>query len=50
VLVRDADGRPRFWHGVALDVSARKRAEEELRAIEAKFRAIVEPDALDREG
>jgi PAS domain S-box-containing protein len=49
VLVRDADGRPRFWHGVALDVSARKRAEDELRAIEAKFRAIVEPDAVDRE-
>jgi PAS domain S-box-containing protein len=47
VLVRDGQGQPRFWHGIALDITARKRAEEELRAIEAKFRAIVEP-AFDR--
>jgi PAS domain S-box-containing protein len=32
VLVRDDEGHPRFWHGLALDVTDRKRAEEELRA------------------
>ncbi len=49
VLVRDEEGRPRFWHGIALDITERKRAEDELRDIEAKFRAIVERTELDRE-
>jgi hypothetical protein len=30
ILVRDAEGRPRFWHGIALDITARKSAEESL--------------------
>jgi PAS domain S-box-containing protein len=47
VLVRDDDGQPRFWHGIALDITARKRAEEELRDIEAKFRAIVDRTTLE---
>jgi PAS domain S-box-containing protein len=49
VLVRDEEGRPRFWHGIALDITGRKRAEEELRDIEAKFHAIVDGTELDRE-
>lgn len=32
VLVRDEAGRPQFWHGVMLDITERKRAEEQLRA------------------
>jgi PAS domain S-box-containing protein len=47
VLVRDDEGRPRFWHGIALDITARKRAEDELRAIEERFRAIVGQEAVD---
>lgn len=30
VLVRDADGRPRFWQGVMFDISDRKLLEERL--------------------
>ncbi|MCS7051784.1 MAG: PAS domain-containing protein, partial [Thermomicrobium sp.] len=35
-LIRDADGRPLYWHGVMLDVTERKRIEEELRAAEER--------------
>ena len=49
VLVRDKEGRPRFWHGITLDITERKQTEDELRDIEAKFRAIVERTELDRE-
>jgi len=31
VLVRDAEGAPRYWQGVMLDISAQKEAEEKLR-------------------
>lgn len=46
-LVRDEEGRPRLWHGIALDVTARKRAEEELRAIEARFQDLVRSAGFD---
>jgi len=44
VLVRDRSGRPSFWHGVALDVTARRVAEERLERV----RALLDPDALRR--
>lgn len=37
VLVRDDAGRPRFWHGVALDVTERRDAQESLRALEQRY-------------
>ena len=39
--IRDASGRPRFAVAVVLDISERKRAEEELRASEERHRALV---------
>ena len=45
VLVRDASGTPLYWHGVALDISARERAEETLRERESHV-----PIARDRRG
>ncbi|MCU0554794.1 MAG: PAS domain S-box protein [Syntrophales bacterium] len=41
-LIRDADGRPSGFRGLARDISARKRTEEALRKSEQKFRLIVE--------
>lgn len=41
-LVRDEQGEPRFWHGVALDVTAQKSAEGALREAEARYRTLVE--------
>jgi PAS domain S-box-containing protein len=41
-LIRDTDGRPSGFRGLARDISARKRAEEALRKSEQKFRLIVE--------
>ena len=42
VLVTDADGAPRFWQGVFLDITERKRAEESAREAEAKHRTLIE--------
>jgi len=41
-LIRDTDGRPSGFRGLARDISARKRAEEALQKSERKFRLIVE--------
>ncbi|MDW8059499.1 MAG: PAS domain-containing protein [Thermomicrobium sp.] len=41
-LVRDADGKPLYWQGVMLDVTERKRIEEELQEAEERYRTLVE--------
>ena len=41
-LIRDRNGRPAGFRGLARDITARKRAEEALRKSEQKFRLIVE--------
>jgi PAS domain S-box-containing protein len=41
VLVRDDAGAPRYWHGVALDVTDRKRAERTLREMEGRYRDLA---------
>ncbi len=47
-LVRDADGRPLYWQGVAFDITDRKKAEESLRQSEERYRTLVElsPDPI----
>ena len=42
VLIRDEEGRPRFWQGVFMDITGRKRADERLREAETKYRRLVE--------
>jgi PAS domain S-box-containing protein len=42
MLSRDGDGRPEFFHGVMLDVSARKEAEAKAAESELRFRALAE--------
>jgi PAS domain S-box-containing protein len=41
-LVRAPDGMPMYWQGILQDVTERRRAEEELRAVDARFRGLVE--------
>jgi PAS domain S-box-containing protein len=45
VLVRDREGRPRFWQGVMLDITEQKRAEEARRYSEELYRSVVEQAA-----
>ncbi len=42
VLVRDDEGEPSFWHGIALDVTREREASEALRESEERFRMVVE--------
>ncbi|HEV8565012.1 MAG TPA: PAS domain-containing protein [Actinomycetota bacterium] len=42
VRVFGEKGEPLFWQGVLLDITERKRAEEQLREAEERFRTIVE--------
>ncbi len=41
-LIRDRNGRPAGFRGLARDITARKRSEEALKQNEKKFRQIVE--------
>ncbi len=42
VLIRDRDGNPLVWQGVAFDVTERKLADERLRRAEETYRTLVE--------
>jgi PAS domain S-box-containing protein len=42
VLIRDVDGEPTCWQGLIQDLTDRKRAEDGLRASEARYRMLIE--------
>jgi PAS domain S-box-containing protein len=42
VLIRDADGNPVYWQGLIQDLTDLKRAEDSLRASEARYRLLIE--------
>jgi PAS domain S-box-containing protein len=42
VLIRGSDGEPLFWQGISMDVTDRKRTEDELRAAVRRFQTLAE--------
>ena len=42
VLLRDPDGHPKFWQGVAFDITELKAVEARLAEAEARYRTLVE--------
>ncbi|HXF35604.1 MAG TPA: PAS domain-containing protein, partial [Actinomycetota bacterium] len=40
---RDDEGRPRYWHGVAFDVTALREAHEDLARATSPIRGPAEP-------
>jgi PAS domain S-box-containing protein len=42
VLIRDGEGNPAYWQGLIQDLTDRKRAEDGLRASEARYRMLIE--------
>ena len=42
VRVHDDDGLPLFWQGVMLDITDQKRAQQDLRDADERYRAVVE--------
>lgn len=49
-LVRDDEGRPRFWHGVALDVTAQRTTEASLRELERRLEDLASRGDLGPRG
>ena len=41
-IMVDETGRPRYWQGFMIDITERKRAEEELRTSEERYRRLIE--------
>jgi PAS domain S-box-containing protein len=41
-LVRDEEGRPALWHGVAIDITEQKAVEQARREAEERYRVVVE--------
>jgi PAS domain S-box-containing protein len=57
ILQRDERGRPIYWQGVMMDITARREAETGLAEAESRYRALVEQlpaiayiDPVDRRG
>ncbi|MEP7059888.1 MAG: PAS domain-containing protein [Actinomycetota bacterium] len=55
-LIRDEDGEPLYWQGVAFDITELKEAEERIRGAEERYRTLVEQlpvvvyiDAIDEQ-
>jgi PAS domain S-box-containing protein len=45
-LIRDRNGKPLFWQGVMVDITDRKRAEEEIRKAQERMEMLVSSSAV----